>query len=210
MMPFGKADRDVSTPGAHVTNANGPADLVILGGGSGGDAAALRAAELGLRVVMVERDKVGGTCLHRGCIPTKALLHAAEVADEVRESESIGVKASLDGIDMAGVNSYKDKVVERLYKGLSGLVKSRNIEVVSGDGKLVGPQAVKVGDQTIQGKHILLATGSTPRLIPGVEIDHERVITSEDALRMNSVPKSVVVLGGGVIGVEFASVWKSF
>jgi dihydrolipoamide dehydrogenase len=193
--------------------ANGtdsPADLVILGAGSGGYASALRAAELGMRVVMVERDKVGGTCLHRGCIPTKALLHAAEVADATRESEAVGVKASLEGIDMPGVNTYKDKVVERLYKGLSGLVKSRKIEVVEGSGTLVSRTAVKVGDRTIEGRHVLLATGSQPRSVPGVQVDHERVITSDDALRLDKVPKSVIVLGGGVIGVEFASVWKSF
>jgi dihydrolipoamide dehydrogenase len=159
---------------------------------------------------MVERDKVGGTCLHRGCIPTKALLHAAEVADEVRDGAKVGVTATLDGIDMAGVNGYKDKVVERLYKGLAGLVKSRQIEVVEGDGRLTSPTAVTVGGQTIEGRHILLATGSYPRSLPGIEIDHEKVITSEDALRLDRVPASVIVLGGGVIGVEFASVWRSF
>jgi dihydrolipoamide dehydrogenase len=189
---------------------NGPADLLILGAGSGGYASALRAAELGMRVVMVERDKVGGTCLHRGCIPTKALLHAAEVADSTRESGAVGVKATLEGIDMPAVNSYKDKVVERLYKGLTGLVKSRKIEVIEGDGRLVGPTKVKVGDTTLEGRHVLLASGSQPRAIPGIDIDHERVITSEDALRLDRVPRSVIVLGGGVIGVEFASVWKSF
>src|SRR4051812_13013327 len=174
--------------GRFVANdSSGPADLVILGAGSGGYAAALRAAELGMRVVMVERDKVGGTCLHRGCIPTKALLHAAEVADAARESEAVGVKASLDGIDMAGVNGYKDKVVERLWKGLTGLVKSRKIEVVEGDGRLVSPTQVQVGGTTYAGRHVLLATGSQPRSIPGIDIDHERVVTSEDALRLDRV-----------------------
>src|SRR3954469_4483539 len=142
-MRAGKADADVSTRGVLVANGtdSGPADLVILGAGSGGYACALRAAELGMRVVMVEKDKVGGTCLHRGCIPTKALLHAAEVADEIRESEKVGVRASLDGIDIDGVNSYKDKVVERLWKGLTGLVNSRGITVVEGEGTLVSPTA---------------------------------------------------------------------
>src|ERR1041384_5556647 len=121
------------------------ADLVILGGGSGGYACAFRAAELGLSVVLVERDKVGGTCLHRGCIPTKALLHAAEVADSAREGEKVGVRSSLEGIDMPTVNSYKDGVVARLHKGLSGLIKMRKIEVVEGEGKLVAPNAVEVG-----------------------------------------------------------------
>jgi dihydrolipoamide dehydrogenase len=187
------------------------ADIVILGAGSGGYACALRAAELGLTVVMVEKDKVGGTCLHRGCIPTKALLHAAEVADAAREGEKVGVKSSLEGIDMAGVNSYKDGVVTRLHKGLTGLVKSRNITVVEGTGKLVAANAVEVdGTRYEAGKAVVLATGSYSRSLPGLEVDGERIITSEHALKLDRVPSSVVVLGGGVIGVEFASVWKSF
>jgi dihydrolipoamide dehydrogenase len=187
------------------------ADLVILGAGSGGYACALRAAELGLSVVMVEKDKVGGTCLHRGCIPTKALLHAAEVADSAREGEKVGVRSSLEGIDMDAVNTYKDGVVGRLYKGLTGLVKARKITVVEGSGTLVAPNAVDVdGTRYEATKAVVLATGSYSRSLPGLDIDGERVITSEHALRMDTVPGSVVVLGGGVIGVEFASVWKSF
>jgi dihydrolipoamide dehydrogenase len=187
------------------------ADLVILGAGSGGYACALRAAELGLSVVMVEKDKVGGTCLHRGCIPTKALLHAAEVADAAREGEKVGVRSSLDGIDMPTVNSYKDGVVSRLHKGLTGLVKARKITVVEGFGKLVAADTVEVDGTRYQAsKAVVLATGSYSRSLPGLDVDGERVISSEHALRLDSVPSSVVVLGGGVIGVEFASVWKSF
>jgi dihydrolipoamide dehydrogenase len=187
------------------------ADLVILGAGSGGYACALRAAELGMSVVMVERDKVGGTCLHRGCIPTKALLHAAEVADAAREGDKVGVRASLDGIDMPAVNSYKDGVVTRLHKGLTGLVKARKVTVVEGEGRLVAANAVEVGGTRYEAsKAVVLATGSYSRSLPGLEVDGERIITSEHALRLDHVPASVVVLGGGVIGVEFASVWKSF
>ncbi|HTW20680.1 MAG TPA: dihydrolipoyl dehydrogenase [Mycobacteriales bacterium] len=187
------------------------ADLVILGGGSGGYACALRAAELGLSVIMIERDKVGGTCLHRGCIPTKALLHAAEVADAAREGEKIGVQSSVAGIDMAGVNSYKSGVVDRLYKGLSGLVKGRGITVVQGSGRLTSPTTVEVDGTTYNAsKAVVLATGSFSRTLPGLEIDGERIITSEHALALERVPSSVIVLGGGVIGVEFASVWRSF
>ncbi|MBV9485419.1 MAG: FAD-dependent oxidoreductase, partial [Frankiaceae bacterium] len=187
------------------------ADIVILGGGSGGYACALRAAELDLSVIMIERDKVGGTCLHRGCIPTKALLHAAEVADAAREGEKVGVKTSLEGIDMAGVNKYKDAVIERLYKGLSGLVKSRNITVVEGTGTLTSATTVDVDGTTYTAsKAVVLATGSYSRSLPGLEIDGEKIIASEHALKLERVPSSVVVLGGGVIGVEFASVWKSF
>jgi dihydrolipoamide dehydrogenase len=185
------------------------ADLVILGGGSGGYACALRAAELGMSVVLVERDKLGGTCLHYGCIPTKALLHAADVADSARDGDRIGVKSSLAGIDMAGVNSYKDGVVAKLYKGLQGLVKSRKIEFVAGDGRFEAPNVVTVDGERYVGAKVVLATGSYARTLPGLEIGG-RVITSNEALRLDEVPRSVVVLGGGVIGVEFASVFKSF
>ena len=185
-------------------------DVLILGAGSGGYACALRAAQLGLSVGLVEKDKLGGTCLHIGCVPTKALLHAAEVADSARESEQFGVKATFDGIDMAGVNSYKDGVVARLFKGLSGLVKSRGITLIEGAGRLSGPREVTVDGKAYSGKHLVLASGSYARSLPGLEIDGERVITSDQALRLDRVPASVIVLGGGVIGCEFASVWKSF
>ncbi len=185
-------------------------DVVILGGGSGGYAAALRAAQLDLSVALIEKAELGGTCLHRGCIPTKALLHAAEVADQTRESEQFGVKAELLGIDMTGVNSYKDGVVARLYKGLQGLVKSAKVTFVAGEGKLVGPDTVEVDGKRYTGRNVVLATGSYSRSLPGLEVDGERIITSEHALKLDRVPASVIVLGGGVIGVEFASVWKSF
>ncbi|WP_343996449.1 dihydrolipoyl dehydrogenase [Nocardioides dubius] len=185
-------------------------DLVVLGAGSGGYACALRAAQLGLSVALVERDKLGGTCLHVGCVPTKALLHAAEVADSARHAAQFGVQASLDGIDMAGVNSYKDGVVSRLFKGLTGLIGSRGITVVNGTGRLTSPRTVEVGGTTLEGRHIVLASGSYSRSLPGLEIDGERVLTSEHALTLDRVPGSVVVLGGGVIGCEFASVWSSF
>jgi dihydrolipoamide dehydrogenase len=187
-----------------------PFDLVILGGGSGGYACAFRAAELGLRVALVERDKVGGTCLHYGCIPTKALLHAAEVADAARESAQFGVRASLEGVDMVGVHAYKDSVVSRLYKGLQGLVKSRGITYVEGVGRLTSPTTVEVGGTTYTGRNVVLATGSYAKTLPGLEIDGARVITSDHALRIEYVPRSAVILGGGVIGVEFASAWRSF
>ena len=185
-------------------------DVLILGAGSGGYACALRAAQLGLSVGLVEKGNLGGTCLHVGCIPTKALLHAAEVADSARESAAFGVQATLDGIDMAGVNDYKDKVVGRLFKGLTGLVKSRGITVIEGDGRLTGPREVTVDGTAYSGRHVVLASGSYSRSLPGLDVDGDRVVTSEHALRLEQVPASVVVLGGGVIGCEFASVWRSF
>jgi dihydrolipoyl dehydrogenase len=185
-------------------------DVVILGAGSGGYACALRAAQLGLSVALVEKGKLGGTCLHVGCIPTKALLHAAEVADAARESEKFGVRATLDGIDMPGVNTYKDGVVNRLFKGLTGLIKGRGITVVEGEGRLTGPRTVEVDGTSYVGTSVVLASGSYSRSLPGLDIDGTRVLTSEQALRLETVPKSVIVLGGGVIGCEFASVWRSF
>jgi len=184
-------------------------DIVVLGGGSGGYACALRASQLGLKVALIERAELGGTCLHRGCIPTKALLHAAEVADEVREGSAFGVNATLNGIDMAQVNTYKAGVVSRLYKGLQGLVKGRGVTFVAGEGTLVAPNAVDVAGVRYVGRHVVLATGSYARSLPGIEIGGH-VITSDQALQLDWIPRSVIVLGGGVIGVEFASVWRSF
>lgn len=184
-------------------------DIVVLGGGSGGYAAALRGAQLGLQVALIESGKLGGTCLHNGCIPTKALLHAAELADTARDGANFGVHTELKGIDMEGVNSYKDGVVARLYKGLEGLIKARKITVIEGHGRLVAADTVDVDGQQIKGKNVVLATGSYAKSLPGLDIGG-KVITSDEALKLDHVPKSVVVLGGGVIGVEFASVWKSF
>lgn len=183
-------------------------DVVILGAGSGGYATALRAGQLGLKVALIEGDKVGGTCLHRGCIPTKALLHAAEVADEMRDCAHIGIKGSFDGIDMNALNAYKDSVIAKMYKGLTGLVDTRGVTTIHGWGRLVSQNEVEVNGERIKGKNIVLASGSYSKTIGQTITD--RVVTSEQALQLDRVPKSVVVLGGGVIGVEFASVWASF
>ncbi|MET0238221.1 MAG: dihydrolipoyl dehydrogenase [Kibdelosporangium sp.] len=185
------------------------ADLVILGGGSGGYACAFRAAELGLSVIVVEKDKLGGTCLHRGCIPTKALLHSAEIADNVREGDQFGIKSSLEGIDINGVNSYKDGVISQLYKGLQGLAKLNKVQMVEGTGTFVAPNAVDVDGTRYTGKNVVLASGSYAKSLPGLDIGG-RIVTSDQALNLDYVPERVVVLGGGVIGVEFASVWRSF
>ena len=176
-------------------------DLVVLGAGSGGYAAALRASQLGMSVGLIEKDKVGGTCLHVGCIPTKALLHAAEVADSARHSEMFGVNATLEGIDLPAVNTYRDGIVASKHKGLQGLIKARGITTIEGP--------IAVGEDTVVGKNVILATGSYPRSLPGLDIGG-RIITSEQALTLDWIPSKVIVLGGGVIGVEFASVWRSF
>ncbi len=184
-------------------------DVVILGGGSGGYAAALRSAQLGKSVALIEKDKLGGTCLHRGCIPTKALLHSAEVADVTKEAAQFGVVAQFGSIDMNQVNKYRDGIIDRLFKGLTGLVSSKNVNVISGEGRLTGPRTVTVNGDNYTGTDVILASGSYSRSLPGLEIGG-RVITSEHALQLDFVPNKVIVLGGGVIGVEFASIWKSF
>ena len=184
-------------------------DIVIVGGGSGGYAAALRAAQLGFSVALIEKDKLGGTCLHVGCIPTKALLHSAEVADVARESAKYGVKSTFEGIDIAAVTAYREEIVASKFKGLTGLIKMRGITVIEGEGKLVSPTTVEVAGSRVTGKNIILATGSYSRSLPGLEISG-RVITSEQALELDFIPQKVAVLGGGVIGVEFSSVWKSW
>ncbi|MCD5341884.1 dihydrolipoyl dehydrogenase [Arthrobacter sp. AK04] len=184
-------------------------DILVLGGGSGGYAAALRAVQLGLTVGLVEKAKLGGTCLHNGCIPTKALLHSAELADHARDSAKYGVNVTLDSIDINAVNAYKDGIIAGKYKGLQGLIKSKGITVIEGEGKLQGTDTVVVNGTAYKGKNIVLATGSYSRTLPGLDLGG-KVITSDQALTMDFIPKSAIILGGGVIGVEFASVWKSF
>lgn len=193
---------------ADAEGAQNTFDIVILGGGSGGYACALRAVQLGFSVALIEKSKLGGTCLHNGCIPTKALLHAAEVADHVREGGNFGVKASFEGIDMAAVNAFKDAVIERLFKGVTGLINAGGVTVIDGEGKLVSPHAVEVDGVQYTGRNVVLATGSVPRTL-GIDIGG-RVVTSDEALAMTEVPNRVVIIGGSVIGVEFASVWRSF
>ncbi|MCA0345825.1 MAG: dihydrolipoyl dehydrogenase [Actinobacteria bacterium] len=184
-------------------------DIVVLGGGSAGYATALRAKQLGYSVALIEKEKLGGTCLHRGCVPTKALLHSAEIADVAREGAKYGVTSSVEGIDIAGVLGFKDNLVAGKFKGLQGLIKANGIAVIEGEGRLVAPNTVRVGADDIIGTNIVLATGSYSRSLPGLEIGG-RVIASEHALELQEVPKRVAILGGGVIGVEFASVWRSF
>lgn len=183
-------------------------DLVVLGGGSAGYAAAIRATQLGKSAVVVEKDKLGGTCLHRGCVPTKAMLHAAEVADAVEDGERVGVQLQLQSVDAEKLGAFRDGIVASKFKGLQGLLKAKKIEVVNGEGKLIDKNKVAVGDTVLVGEHIVLATGSYSRSIPGLDITGN-VITSDQALQMDWIPQRAVVLGGGVIGLEFASLWRS-
>lgn len=190
-------------------------DLLVLGAGSAGYAAALRAAELGLSVGLVDADLVGGTCLHRGCIPTKAWLHAAEVADTVRGASSFGIGATLGSVDVAGIQSYSAKVVGSLHKGLTGLLKGRGVDLVQGTGRLIRDEeglALRVSgdgdDRELRASDVIVATGAAPITL-GLPVDHERILTSASALKLDALPRTAVVLGGGVIGVEFASAWAS-
>lgn len=187
-------------------------DVVILGGGSGGYATALRGAQLGLSIALVEKDKLGGTCLHRGCVPTKTLLHVGEVAETPAESSALGLDLTLNSVDVEKVLGFKDKIVSRLYKGLQGLVKAAKVEYVEGFGRLTGKNTVSVetsgGTRTLTAKNVVLASGSFSKTLPGLELGG-RIIDSEAALQLPELPKNPIILGGGVIGVEFASMWKS-
>jgi dihydrolipoamide dehydrogenase len=183
-------------------------DVVVVGAGTGGYATALRAAQLGKRVAIIERDeRLGGTCLLRGCIPTKALLRSAAVMDTVNRAMEWGIKASGDP-DWSAVLSYQDKVVDKLVKGVTGLVKARGISVVRGTAKLVEGPAVDVDGTRIEGADIVLATGSKPRLLHGVEVT-DRILTSDEALVLDRIPASAVVIGAGAVGLEFASLYRS-
>ncbi|MGO1320870.1 MAG: dihydrolipoyl dehydrogenase [Galactobacter sp.] len=183
-------------------------DLLVLGGGSAGYSTAIRATELGMSVALVERAKLGGTCLHTGCIPTKAYLHSAELADNAREGAKYGINTTLESIDLAKVRENKNGIVNGKFKGLTGLMKMKKVTVLAGEGKLTGADTVTVDSTAYRAKHIVLATGSTTKTM-GLDIGG-RVITSTEALEMDQLPSSAVILGGGVIGVEFASMWNSF
>ena len=185
-------------------------DILILGAGSGGYSAALRAAQLGMSVALFEKDKLGGTCLHRGCIPTKALLQAAHVADTVREASHWGVQASLDTIDMASVAAFRQATVNKLYKGLTGLVGAKPITLISGHATLTSDKTIESNSVTYQARRgVILATGSVPKVPQGLNLS-DRIVTSDQILELTSIPSSIIILGGGVIGVEFASIFTSF
>lgn len=183
-------------------------DVLVLGGGSAGYAAALRSVQHGFTVGLVEKAKLGGTCLHTGCIPTKAYLHAAELADDAKASEKYGVDVDFKGVNLAKVKEYKDGIVAGKHKGLTGLLKMRKVQVIEGEGKLVSQNEIEVDGTRYKGKNIVLATGSTSKTF-GLPIS-DKIITSTEALEMDRTPKSAIVLGGGVIGCEFASAWTSY
>lgn len=197
-------------------------DVAILGGGTGGYVAAIRAAQLGKNVVIIEQDKLGGTCLHRGCIPSKSLLRSAELYADMKESENYGIEA--DGVRLAfdKVQKRKDNIVEKLHQGVQYLMRKNKIQVIHGVGRVIGPSifsprsgavAVELADgemETIVPTHLIIATGSRPRHLPGLEPDGKYVMTSDHALLMEELPASIIIVGGGVIGVEWASMLHDF
>jgi len=199
-----------------VPEERAPYDVVVIGSGPGGYVAAVRASQLGLRVAVVEKDpKFGGTCLHRGCIPTKALLHTAAVYNEIKRADEIGILVTKAAIDFAKVQSRKDAVVARLAKAIEGLFKRRAVETFRGTGSLADPRTVVVtganGETTrLAAKSVLLATGSVPRTVSSIPIDGERIVTSDEILRIEKIPASLLVIGAGAVGVEFATVFASF
>jgi dihydrolipoamide dehydrogenase len=187
-----------------------PVDVAILGGGNGGYACALRAAQLGLSVALIERDKVGGTCLHRGCIPTKALLHSAELADNIRAAGEFGILAGEPSVDWGKVLGHQGAVVSKLYRGLQGVIKARKVTTIAGSGALVAPDTIEIdGKQAVHARSVVLASGSYARSLPMITLDGA-FITSDQALRLDDLPSSVIVIGAGAVGLEFASLYRSF
>ena len=191
-------------------------DVAIIGSGPAGYTAAIRAGQLGLKVALIERDdKLGGTCLHVGCIPTKALLHTADVLETARDAARFGVTTGDVGLDLPAMHKYRTDVIRRQAKGVEYLMKKNNITVLAGHGRLKGPGRVEVKPesgpaQTIATKHVILATGSAAKLLPGLKVDGKRILTSTEALLLERVPKSFVVLGAGAVGVELASIYARF
>ncbi|KAF6580175.1 dihydrolipoyl dehydrogenase [Paenibacillus sp. EKM212P] len=197
-------------------------DVAILGGGTGGYVAAIRAAQLGKEVVIIEKDKLGGTCLHRGCIPSKALLRSAEVYATIKESAQYGIETSGAQLVFPKVQERKEAVVEQLHQGVQFLMRKNKITVLSGKGRVIGPSifspksgavAVELEDgemETIVPAHLIIATGSRPRVLSGLEPDGEFILSSDEALTMEELPASLIIVGGGVIGVEWASMLNDF
>ncbi|HSL97986.1 MAG TPA: dihydrolipoyl dehydrogenase [Candidatus Deferrimicrobiaceae bacterium] len=192
-------------------------DLVVLGAGTGGYTAAFRAAQLGLKVALVDESKIGGTCLHIGCIPTKALLESAAFVERVRHAKEFGFETSEPVVDFKAMAARRDQVVKRLWTGLKSLIDKNKVTWIAGRGTLDGPRTVRVqmaadadnpgGERVLQGTDVILATGSRVKSLPGLELDGKRIVTSDDILRMDSLPKDVIVVGAGAVGVEFASMY---
>ena len=180
-------------------------DLLVIGGGTGGYTAAIRAAQLGLTAAIVEADKVGGTCLHRGCIPTKTWLHSAEVLTRTRNAATFGVQVGEPSLDYPAMRARQQAVVDTLHKSIRSVIGKHKIEIIEGRGTIVAPNEVAVGERRLQAKQIVVATGSRPKGLPGLEPDGDRVVTSDDLLEREQAPKSIAIIGGGAIGCEFAS-----
>ncbi|WP_040981542.1 dihydrolipoyl dehydrogenase [Oceanobacillus jeddahense] len=198
-------------------------DLVILGGGTGGYVAAIRASQLNMKVAIVEKSELGGTCLHRGCIPSKALLRSAEVYQQTKKAEIFGVEVNDPTLNFAKVQQRKNAIIEQLHKGVQGLMKKGKIDVYQGFGRILGPSIFSPMPGTISveyengnendmllPKNVLIATGSQPNTLPGLDFDGEYIISSNEALEMEELPNSMLIVGGGVIGIEWASMLNDF
>jgi dihydrolipoamide dehydrogenase len=190
-------------------------DVVLIGSGPGGYVGAIRAAQIGLRAAVVERNKLGGTCLHVGCIPTKALLHVAELLEGIHRSEDFGIRVGAASLDLAAVHRYKDRVIATLHRGVEYLMRKNKVTVFHGTGRLAGRGKVRIalpdgGETECEAKNIVVATGSRPRSIPGVAIDGIRILSSDDVIGLKEIPRRLAILGAGAVGVEFASVFTAF
>ncbi|PIS31086.1 dihydrolipoyl dehydrogenase [Candidatus Saganbacteria bacterium CG08_land_8_20_14_0_20_45_16] len=184
-------------------------DLIVIGGGPGGYVAAIRAAQLGGKVLLIEKDKVGGTCLNRGCIPTKALIASIKLFEKIKKAESFGITSPTPTIDWAKIVERKDQIVAKIVKVVKFLLKKNRVEVIQGEGAIVGPGQVKVGSRDVQSQAIILATGSVPASIPGIILDGQQFVSSDEMLDLKAVPPKLDVVGGGVIGLHFAYIFAT-
>lgn len=185
-------------------------DLGIIGGGPAGYTAALHAGTKGQKVILFEKDKVGGTCLNRGCIPTKAILHSAELYEEIKNSESLGIHADNVTFDFAEVMKHKNLVVEKLRKGLELSLKNRKVEVLNTEARLLSEHKIEADGQIFECKKIIIATGSEPKNFNGMERDGTFVLNSDDILNLSKLPKNIVIVGSGAIGIEWARIFSAF
>lgn len=184
-------------------------DLAVLGGGPGGYVAAIRAAQLGARVALIEQDKLGGVCLNRGCIPTKAIIACTSLYEKIRKADNFGITVNSPSIDLSKVIERKNTVVQKLVKNLRQLIEKNGIEIISGTGSVKGPGLIKVGDRDVQSRAIILATGSTPACLPGMNFDQVKFLNSDDVLEMKTAPAKMTIVGGGVIGIHFAAIFSA-
>ena len=185
-------------------------DLGIIGAGPGGYTAALHAAKKGLKVVLFEKDEIGGVCLNKGCIPTKSILHISELYKQIQKSQEYGISTENITLDYSQVLERKNKTIERLKKGIELALKNAKVHTIKAEAKIINSNEISANSETYKVSKIICATGSTPKLVPGLEFDHEFILSSDDILNLDKLPKNILIIGSGAIGIEWARIFSNF